>query len=60
MHRCAEAVCRNDFTITMRTVMKRSTIALHAWRQAFALMTVSKKGMSAHQLDIGYEAARYP
>lgn len=45
----------------MRTVMERSKIALHKWLQAFALMTASKKGISAHQLhrtlDIGYEAA---
>src|SRR5438045_3614375 len=45
----------------MRTVMERSKIALHKWLQAFALLTASKKGVSAHQLhrtlDIGYEAA---
>jgi transposase-like protein len=61
MYRCAEAACRKDFTVTMRTVMERSKIALHKWLQAFALMTASKKGISAHQLhrtlDIGYEAA---
>jgi transposase-like protein len=59
--RCAEAVCRKDFTVTMRTVMERSKIALHKWLQAFHLMCSSKKGISAHQLhrtlDIGYEAA---
>ena len=61
VYRCAEAACRKDFTVTMRTVMERSKIALHKWLQAFALMTASKKGISAHQLhrtlDIGYEAA---
>ncbi|MFN3350804.1 IS1595 family transposase [Pseudorhodoplanes sp.] len=59
--RCAEAECRKDFTVTMRTVMERSKIALHKWLQAFHLMCSSKKGISAHQLhrtlDIGYEAA---
>lgn len=59
--RCAEAECRKDFTVTMRTVMERSKIALHKWLQAFHLMCASKKGISAHQLhrtlDIGYEAA---
>lgn len=59
--RCAEKECRKDFTVTMRTVMERSKIALHKWLQAFHLMTSSKKGISAHQLhrtlDIGYEAA---
>lgn len=61
VYRCAEAVCRKDFTVTMRTVMERSKIALHKWLQAFHLMCSSKKGVSAHQLhrtlDIGYEAA---
>jgi transposase-like protein len=59
--RCAEAACRKDFTVTMRTVMERSKIALHKWLQAFHLMCSSKKGISAHQLHrtlgIGYEAA---
>lgn len=61
VYRCAEAKCRKDFTVTMRTVMERSKIALHKWLQAFHLLCSSKKGMSAHQLhrtlDIGYEAA---
>src|ERR1700723_3829129 len=59
--RCAEKECRKDFTVTMKTVMERSKIALHKWLQAFHLMTSSKKGVSAHQLhrtlSIGYEAA---
>ena len=59
--RCAEKGCRKDFSVTMKTVMERSHIALHKWLQAFHLMTSSKKGVSAHQLhrtlSIGYEAA---
>ena len=59
--RCAEQGCRKDFSVTMKTVMERSHIALHKWLQAFHLMTSSKKGVSAHQLhrtlSIGYEAA---
>jgi transposase-like protein len=59
--RCAEKVCRKDFTVTMKTVMERSKIALHKWMQGFHLMASSKKGVSAHQLhrtlQIGYEAA---
>ena len=59
--RCAEKVCRKDFSVTMKTVMERSHIALHKWLQAFHLMASSKKGVSAHQLhrtlSIGYEAA---
>jgi len=61
VYRCAEKACRKDFTVTMRTVMERSKIALHKWLQAFHLMCASNKGVSAHQLhrtlDIGYEAA---
>jgi transposase-like protein len=49
-YRCAEAKCRGNFTVTMNTPMERSHIALHKWVQAFALMTASKKGFSAHQL----------
>ena len=49
-YRCAEAKCRGNFTVTMNTPMERSHIALHKWVQAFALMTASKKGISAHQL----------
>jgi transposase-like protein len=59
--RCAEKVCRKDFSVMMKTVMERSHIALHKWLQAFHLMTSSKKGVSAHQLhrtlQITYEAA---
>lgn len=59
--RCAEKGCRKDFSVTMKTVMERSYIALHKWLQAFHLMSFSKKGVSTHQLhrtlQIGYEAA---
>jgi transposase-like protein len=61
VYRCAEKGCRKDFSVTMKTVMERSHIALHKWLQAFHLMTSSKKGVSAHQLhrtlQITYEAA---
>jgi transposase-like protein len=61
VYRCAEMTCRKDFSVTLRTVMERSKIALNKWLQAFHLMTSSKKGVSAHQLhrtlNIGYEAA---
>lgn len=61
VYRCAEKACRKDFTVTMKTVMERSHIALHKWVQAFHLMTSSKKGVSAHQLhrmlDLSYKAA---
>jgi transposase-like protein len=49
-YRCAESVCRGNFTVTMHSPMERSHIALHKWVQAFHLLCSSKKGMSAHQL----------
>jgi transposase-like protein len=61
VYRCAENECRKDFTVTTNTVMERSHIALHKWVLAFALMTASKKGISAHQLHrtlgIHYQSA---
>lgn len=61
VYRCAEKACRKDFTVTMKTVMERSKIALHKWLQAFHLMCSSKKGVSSHQLHrtlgVTYEAA---
>jgi len=50
VYRCAEKECRNDFTVTMKTVMERSHIALHKWLLGFHLVASSKKGVSAHQL----------
>jgi transposase-like protein len=59
--RCAEKGCRKDFTVTTKTVMERSHIALHKWLQAFHLLCSSKKGISAHQLHrtlkIAYQSA---
>ena len=61
VYRCASKECRKDFTVTQKTVMERSHIALHKWLQAFHLMCSSKKGVSAHQLhrtlDIAYQSA---
>jgi len=48
--RCHSPECRKDFSVTTKTVMESSHIKLHIWLQAFALMTASKKGISAHQL----------
>ena len=44
VYRCGEKACRKDFTVTMKTVMERSHIALHKWLQGFHLMASSKKG----------------
>lgn len=47
LYRCAG--CRDQFTVTVGTIMEDSHIPLHKWLLAFHLLC-SKKGMSAHQL----------
>jgi transposase-like protein len=42
--------CREQFTVTVGTVMERSKIGLHVWLKAMYLLSASKKGMSTHQL----------
>ena len=42
--------CREQFTVTVGTVMERSKIGLHIWLKAMYLLGASKKGMSTHQL----------
>lgn len=42
--------CREQFSVTVRTVFERSKIGLHKWLLATHLMVASKKGISAHQL----------
>jgi transposase-like protein len=42
--------CRQQFTVTVGTVMERSKIPLHIWLKAMYLLATSKKGMSTHQL----------
>jgi transposase-like protein len=42
--------CREQFTVTVGTIMEDSHIPLHKWLLAFHLLCASKKGMSAHQL----------
>ncbi len=43
--------CRQQFTVTVGTVMHRSHITLRQWVQAFHAMCASKKGVSALQLQ---------
>ena len=43
--------CRQQFTVTIGTVFERSKVPLHKWVYASHLMTVSKKGISAKQLE---------
>jgi transposase-like protein len=53
--------CREQFTVTVKTVFERSKIPLSKWMAALFLMTASKKGVSAHQihrsLAISYKSA---
>lgn len=61
VYRCAEKLCRKDFTVMTGTVMERSHVPLHKWLEAFAIMCESKKGVSSLQLQrhlkISYKAA---
>jgi transposase-like protein len=41
--------CREQFTVTVKTVFERSKLPLTKWLLALFLMTASKKGISAHQ-----------
>lgn len=58
LYQCAE--CRQQFTVTVKTVFERSKIPLTKWLAALFLMTASKKGVSAHQvhrmLGISYKS----
>ena len=59
LYKCKD--CRKPFSVTVGTVMERSHIPLSKWLLAAQLMSSSKKGMSALQLqrmiDTSYEAA---
>jgi transposase-like protein len=59
LYQCAE--CREQFTVTVKTVFERSKIPLTKWLAALFMLTASKKGVSAHQihrsLDISYKSA---
>lgn len=48
VYQCNE--CREQFTVTVGTVMERSKLPLTKWAMAMQLMASSKKGVSAHQL----------
>jgi transposase-like protein len=57
--RCRD--CGSQFTVTVGTIMEDSHIPLHTWLKAIYLLTVSKKGMSALQLqrmmNLNYKSA---
>jgi transposase-like protein len=49
VYKCA--ACSDQFTVTVGTVFERSKIKLHIWLQAVHLMSASKKGISAKQIE---------
>jgi transposase-like protein len=53
--------CREQFTVTVKTVFERSKIPLSKWLAALFLLTASKKGVSSHQihrsLGISYKSS---
>ena len=49
VYKCVD--CLAQFTVTVGTVFERSKIKLHIWLQAVHLMSASKKGISAKQLE---------
>jgi transposase-like protein len=59
LYQCSQ--CREQFTVTVKTVFERSKIPLSKWLAALFLMIASKKGVSAHQihrsLGISYKTA---
>jgi transposase-like protein len=59
LYQCNE--CREQFTVTVGSVMERSKIPLNKWLLAMHLLGSSKKGISAHQihrmLEITYQSA---
>ncbi len=48
LYKCYQ--CRKQFRVTVGTVFEASHVPLHIWLQAVALMSSSKKGISANQL----------
>jgi transposase-like protein len=59
LYQCS--ACREQFTVTVKTVFERSKIPLSKWLAALFLLTASKKGVSAHQvhrsLSVSYKSS---
>ncbi len=51
VHQCNETDCREQFTVTVGTLVERSKIPLSKWLMATYLLCASKKGMSTRQLS---------
>jgi len=57
LYKCAE--CREEFTVTMNTVMEDSHLPLNKWLLAFYMMCASKTQISALQLQRQLEIGSY-
>jgi transposase-like protein len=61
LYQCNAPECREQFTVTVKTVFERSKVPLSKWLAALFLLTASKKGVSAHQvhrsLGVTYKTA---
>jgi len=59
LYQCSQ--CREQFTVTVKTVFERSKIPLSKWLATLFLLAASKKGVSAHQvhrsLGISYKSS---
>jgi transposase-like protein len=50
-YRCAEKLCRKDFTVKVGTIFEQSHVPLRTWFAAIYLQTAHKKGISSLQLS---------
>jgi transposase-like protein len=48
---CNNAACREQFTVTVGTILEQSHLPIRTWLMAFAIICSSKKGVSALQLQ---------
>lgn len=59
LYQCSS--CREQFTVTVKTVFERSKIPLSKWLAALFLLTASKEGVAARQvhrsLGISYKSS---
>src|SRR5437016_3608357 len=46
LYECREKLCRQQFSVTVGTVMEDSHLSLAIWARAFHFMCASKKGVS--------------
>ena len=54
-YRCKDKTCKQNFTVTVKTVFEHSKISLSKWMCACYIISAHKKGISSHQLarDLG-------